>query len=86
MLLDGTELMVRKHGAFSGHWTLEVEGRAIASAKKVNAFTRSFVIEDANDTMTLEPVSALGRSFRLEVGGEEVAAIRPIHAFTRTGD
>ena len=81
--IDDVVLDIKKHGAFSGHWTLEVEGKVIASAKKEDAFRRTFMIEDAAGLWTLKAISAFGRSFQILEGSSVVATIRPDHAFTR---
>lgn len=80
---DGIPFDVRKHGAFSGHWTLERDGEAIVSAQKASPFTRTFELESDHDTLTVRAESAFGRSFRVERSGDVVATIRPDHAFTR---
>ena len=41
IIVDGTQLEVRKHGVFSGHWTLEHEATTLVSAQKATAFTRT---------------------------------------------
>jgi hypothetical protein len=80
---DGRPFEVRKHGVFSGHWTLDQGGASVASAQKSSAFTRTFEIHSAEDTLVLSAESALGRGFRVERSGETIATIRPDHAFTR---
>ena len=80
---DDIQFEVRKHGAFSGHWTLDRDRESVVSAQKPSAFTRTFEIQDAEGTLLLCAESALGRSFRVERSGEVVATIRPDHPFTR---
>jgi hypothetical protein len=80
---DGEWFEVRKHGMFSGHWTLNHDRRSVASARKTSAFTRTLEIQDAEGTLLLRAESAFGRSFHVERRGEVIAAIRPDHAFTR---
>jgi hypothetical protein len=80
---DGRPFEVRKHGVFSGQWTLDQDGEAVVSAQKSSAFTRTFAIQNAEETLVLCAESAVGRSFRLERSGEVLATIRPDHAFTR---
>jgi hypothetical protein len=80
---DGRPFEVRKHGAFSGHWTLNQGRESVASAQKTSAFTRTFEIQNAEDNLVLSAESALGRSFRVERSGEVIATITPDHAFTR---
>src|SRR5262245_45454905 len=80
---DGVAFEVRKHGVFSGRWTLDRDGGAEVTAQKSSAFTRTFEIEGPGGTVLLSAESAFGRSFQVERLGEVVAAIRPDHAFTR---
>jgi len=83
IIADDVRLEVRKHGALSGHWTLEEGEEPIASAQKTSAFTRTFEIREGEDTLLLQAESALCRRFRLERSGEVMATIAPDHAFTR---
>jgi hypothetical protein len=83
IVADSTPFDVLKHGVFSGHWTLEHDGVAVASAQKSSAFTRTFEIQKGDDTLVLCAESALGRSFRVDHAGEAIATITPDHAFTR---
>jgi len=80
---DGMSLAVRKHGVFSGAWTLDHAGNQVAAAQKSNAFTRTFEIEDARGSLLLRAEAAFGRTFRLERSGELIATVAPDHAFTR---
>jgi hypothetical protein len=80
---DGIPFDVRKHGVFSGHWTLDHDGQSVASAEKSSAFTRSLEIRGAEDILLLRAESALGRSFRIERSAEVIVTIRPDHVFTR---
>jgi hypothetical protein len=80
---DGVPFDVRKHGALSGRWTLDHDRESVASAQKSSAFTRTFEITEAQDTLLLCAESPLGRSFRVERSGETIVTIRPAHAFTR---
>jgi hypothetical protein len=80
---DDVPFEVRKHGVFSGRWTLDGDRRPVASAEKSSVFTRTFEIRKRGDALVLRAESALGRSFRLERSGEVIATIRPDHAFTR---
>ena len=81
--VDGTLFEVRKHGVFSGHWTLDRAGREAASAQKSAAFTRTFEIQDDYESLVLRAESAFGRSFRIERSGGVIATVCPDHAFTR---
>jgi hypothetical protein len=80
---DGVPFDVRKHGVFSGQWTLDNGRGPVASAQKTSALTRTFEIQETEETLLLSAESAFGRSFRIERSGELVATIRPDHAFTR---
>src|SRR5262245_22958627 len=80
---DDVPFDVRKHGAFSGRWSLDHDRESVASAQKSSAFTRTFEIQGAEDTLLLRAESALGRSFHVERSGEVMITIRPDHAFTR---
>jgi hypothetical protein len=80
---DDVRFEVRKRGVLSGHWTLDHDGEALASAEKSSAFTRTLAIRGAGDDLLLRAEYALARSFRIERSGEAIATIRPAHAFTR---
>lgn len=80
---DDIRFEVRKHGAFSGRWTLDYHLAPVAEARKPSAFARTFEIHGGEDTLVLRAESALGRGFRVERSGELIATIRPDHAFTR---
>ena len=80
---DDLPFEVQKHGVFSGHWTLDHGDKSVASAQKTSPFTRTFKIQDTEDTLLLCAESALGRSFCVERSGEIIATIQPDHAFTR---
>ncbi len=83
LIADGKLLDVRKHGMFSGHWTLEQGGSILASARKSSAFTRTFEIQDSRETLQLEAESAFRRRFRLQRPEGVIANIVPDHALTR---
>jgi hypothetical protein len=83
IIADGARFDVRKHGVYSGHWTLELDGAIIASAQKPSVWTRRFVIENAVDSLVLRPISMIGRGFRIDRSGDMIASILPDHAFTR---
>lgn len=80
--IDQNTFKVNKHGPLSGHWTLEIEGRVEASAKKSNIFTRSFEIQDSAADLSLRAISPFGRSFCIEEAGLEIATISPDLPFT----
>ena len=81
--VDGERFDVRKHGTFSGHWTLDHAGSEMASAQKSTAFTRTFDVQDRSGSLLLRAESAFGRSFRVERFGKVIATIFPDHPFTR---
>jgi len=81
--LEGVQFEVRKHGMFSGYWTLDHEGNEVASGQKSTAFGRTFAIQDPSGDLILRAESAIGRSFRLERSGEIIATMVPDHILTR---
>lgn len=74
---------IRKHGPFSGHWTLEQSGRVVADALKPSALFRSFEMVAGDLRLTLGASSAIGRAFEIAMSGRVVGRIEPVHAFTR---
>jgi hypothetical protein len=83
ILIDGKQFIIRKHGVFSGHWSLEVDGQEYASAKKNTLFKRTFDISGPMGELRLVAESMFTRCFRLESMGEKIATMRPNHMFTR---
>ncbi len=83
ILIEGNELSIIKHGITSGKWTLEVDGKLLASAKKRDAFSRTIDIADDSGAYVMEAVSAFGRTFNLELDSQIFAVIKPDHALTR---
>ena len=81
--LGGSSFAVRKHGPFSGHWTLENGGQIIVEANKPNALFRSFELQVGNVQFTVKARSAFTRSFDFSIGGQNVGVIRPAHPLTR---
>ncbi len=81
--VDGVWFAIRKHGIFSGHWTLEHAEQEFASAQKLNAFTRTFEIHTASGKLVLRAASPFGRTFLIEGPDDVVATIAPEHIFTR---
>lgn len=82
MTIDGMPHEVRKHGMFSGQWTLEANSTTLASAQKSNPFTRSFDLTTSSGTVVLRAESAFGRAMLLE-GADFHGLIAPVHPFTR---
>lgn len=80
--IDGEYHEVRKHGVFSGHWTLEANSTTVASAQKSNVFTRTFELETSSGTVILRAQSAWGCTMLLEGDGFD-GVIAPVHPFTR---
>lgn len=74
---------VRKHGFFSGHWTLEQVGNVIAHAQKPSAMTRSFELSSDGIALTVQAQSPFGRDFEIVCGEKVIGQIVPAHAFTR---
>lgn len=84
IVADGVRYAVRKHGVFSGRWTLEERGDVIARAQKTSLFTRSFEIVTAAGDFEVRAESAFSRAFRVvQPDGAGVAAIKTDHLFTR---
>jgi hypothetical protein len=73
---------VAKQGFMSGTWMLVGNGGCLASARKLNPFTRSIVIERAGGSFLLEARSAMGRTMLFSGPGIS-CEITPEHAFTR---
>ena len=67
----------------SGRWTLDQEGQEVASGQKSSVFSRTFEIQDQQNSFVLRAEFPLGRSFRLEGASDETATIKPDHPFTR---
>jgi len=80
--IDGEPHDVRKHGAFSGHWTMDSNSKTVATAQKSSVFTRSFELTTSSGSIVLRARSAFGRTMLLEGAGFD-AVIAPIHSFTR---
>ena len=83
---DRTNYKIKKHGVFSGNWTLELKGQEFAEAQKSTAMRRTFEISSPMGDLTLIPESILNRCFRLECSGEVIARIKPAHPFTRRSE
>ena len=81
--LGAAKFVVRKHGPFSGHWTLEREGQSIAEARKPNAFFRRFEVAAIEIPLTIQASSPFTRGFDILSGDRPLGAIRPAHPFTR---
>jgi hypothetical protein len=81
--VGGDEYVVRKHGMFSGEWTLERGAEICAEAKKPSAFFRSFEVRSSVLPLTVEASSAFTRCFDIVGGGEVIGTIKPAHPFTR---
>lgn len=80
--IDGEPHDVRKHGVFSGCWTMHSNAKTVATAQKSSAFTRSFELATSAGTVVLRAQSAFGRTMLLEGAGFG-AVIAPVHPFTR---
>jgi len=83
LTVDGKRFDVRKHGTFSGHWTLDHAGSEMVSAQKSTTFTRTFEVQGPHGALVLRAESAFGRSFRVERSGNVIATIFPDHPLTR---
>ncbi|HWB59436.1 MAG TPA: hypothetical protein VG733_08090 [Chthoniobacteraceae bacterium] len=76
------EYEVRKHGAFSGEWTMENGAGTYARAVKPNPFTRVFNIQEPGGAFQLKAVPLM-RSFDILHNGAEIGSIAPEHFLTR---
>jgi hypothetical protein len=74
---------VRKHGVFSGHWTMEHAGSVVTEAHKTSALFRTFDISSHSEQLTLHAGSAFTRAFEIVSGNQVLGHIMPIHPFTR---
>lgn len=83
VVVAGTGYDVRKHGVFSGRWTLERSGHVVADARKPSALLRSFEITGEGVGFSLRAVSPLTRAFEMSMRQQVVGGISPVHAFTR---
>ena len=83
VIVDAVRFDVRKHGVFSGRWTLCYRGDEVVQAQKSSPFTRAFQLETPDGLIQLTPLSPLGRSFRVCRGEEVLATISPDHPATR---
>jgi hypothetical protein len=79
---EGCNYQLRKEQMFSGNFSIESDGKSVATASKT-AFVRSFEIRTENQAYTLKAVSPFTRSFVLEQDGHVVGRISPNHPFTR---
>ncbi|MHC4953010.1 MAG: hypothetical protein ACYTGZ_03910 [Planctomycetota bacterium] len=83
IVADGTRHRVRKHGLFSGRWSLDRNGNEVCSAIKPSAFTRTLEVDTPMGALELVAASAFTRVFRVEGRAGLIATIEPVHAFTR---
>lgn len=81
--LGATDFTVRKHGPFSGHWTLEHGTGTVAEATKPSAMFRSFELRVDDMHLTVEAESAFTRCYQILAADRHFGTIRPAHAFTR---
>lgn len=79
----GLDYEIRKHGMFSGHWTLESVGQVVSDARKPSAMIRSFEITGREVGFMLRAASPLTRVFEISMNQRVVGRISPVHAFTR---
>ncbi len=78
-----TDFAVRKHGVFSGRWTLEHNGQIMAEAIKPSAMFRRFEITAPGLRFTLQAQSPITRTFDICIGDRVAGRISPAHLFTR---
>lgn len=77
------EYDIRKHGFFSGQWTLEQSEHVIADAQKPSALTRTYEVSSGDLHFTLRAQSPFHRAFEIMSGNQLLGRILPAHAFTR---
>jgi hypothetical protein len=78
--LGSEEFAVRKHGAFSGRWTLEREGGIYAEARK--SMLRQFEINSQGATFRVQ-ARWFSRTFEILSDQDVIGMIRRAHPFTR---
>jgi len=83
LIWKGEPFEIVKHGVFSGVWSLEHNHSVLVNARKLSAFSRSFVLTTGSMQVELQAVSMFRRSFELRQAGLSVGLIYPKHAFSR---
>jgi hypothetical protein len=83
IIIGSASYEVRKHGFFSGHWTLEHSGSVIAHAQKPSALTRTYEVSSEGLQFTLRSQSPFHRAFLIVCENQLLGKIVPAHAFTR---
>ena len=68
---------IRKHGMFSGRWTLERAGVVVAEAHKPSAMFRTFEVSSQGLDFTVRAESAMGRAFEIMVGLQVGPCLHP---------
>ena len=81
--IGGNECAVRKHGPWSGHWTVEYHGDVNAEARKPNAMFRSFDLQVGAASLTVKAQSPLTRCYDILSDLQVVGTIAPAHPLTR---
>lgn len=79
---DGKSYRVEKNGPFSGFWQLTLDGETIMSSKKPSSFYRTFEVYTKEHLLSLNAMSAFGRTMQLKGDGFDVA-FTPENPFTR---
>ena len=79
----GEEYTVKKHGPFSGHWTLERGGEVFADIHKSSPIFRTFKIQAADSLLTFKALSPFSRKFGIFSQDQQIGSIEPGHMFTR---
>lgn len=83
MSLGRDQFAIRKHGAWSGHWTLERHGQTVVDARQPHVMFRSFELKAAEIQLTVKAQFALTRGYDILSSDRLIGTIRPAHAFTR---
>ncbi len=77
ILIDEEYFEVKKHGAWSGSWSLKRGESVYCTAQKTSAWKRSVDIDSPMGTLHLASNSAFRRSFFIALDGKVIATIDP---------
>lgn len=80
--LRGIDYAIRKHGMFSGHWSVESPAGTYVDGVKPSAMFRQFELNTSRGQLALAPESIIGRGFSLMSSTGLLGTIRPMHPFT----
>jgi hypothetical protein len=80
------EYAIRKHGPFSGRWTVEDGSEVLIEATKPSSLFREFNIKSSSVEFSAKAQNPFGRSFDLISGDATIGTIYPRHMFTRRAE